>query len=81
MPEVEKFVAIGKVQKPCADSIQADFRTSRQKISTDFRRRRAGGLLAGSILHSVDVSDSIILPNSSPSRNDFPALTKQRRTP
>src|ERR1017187_10106724 len=61
MPEVEKLVAIGKVKKPCADSVEADFGTSRQEITADVGRGRVGRFLAGSILHSVVMSDSKIL--------------------
>ena len=35
MPKVEKLVAVGEIEKPCADSVQANFSTSRQEISTD----------------------------------------------
>lgn len=52
MPEVEELIAIGEVEKPRADSIQADFRASRKEISTDAGRCRVGCFL-GPILPSV----------------------------
>jgi hypothetical protein len=61
MPKIEKLVAIGKVKKPRADSVQPDFGTSRQEITTNVGRGRVGGFLARSILHSLVMSDSRIL--------------------
>ena len=56
MSEVQKLVAVSEVKKTRADSVQADFRASRQKISADAGRGGAGRVL-GTILHSVVLSN------------------------
>ena len=51
MPEIQKFVAIGEVKKPRADSVEADLRASRQKVRADARCSLIGGFVARSNLH------------------------------
>jgi len=51
MPEIEKLVPVGEIQKPSADAVEANLSAPRQEIGTDAWGGLDGGFLLGSVLH------------------------------
>ena len=51
MPEIEKLVPVGEIQKPSADAVEANLGATRQEIGTDAWGGLGGSFLFGSILH------------------------------
>ena len=60
MPEIEKLVPVGEVQKPSSDAVEANLGATRQEIRTDAWRRLGGGFLFGAILHLCESIRSIV---------------------
>ena len=71
MPEVQELVAIGEVKETRADSVQANFRASRQKVSAYVRRGYAVCII-GPIRHDVSylpIGTSALAPHLTFGRN------------
>ena len=57
MPKVEKFVAVGEVQKASSDSVEAEFCTAHQEVRAYAGRGLFRRYSGGFILHGGLVSD------------------------
>ena len=53
MPVIEKFVAVGEIKEPRADSVEASLGASSQEISTDARCGLCSCFPGGSVRHGV----------------------------